>query len=199
MGTQETNQRRTRKRDERQQLPAIVLLWPPHDVAGAVREQGQGDDVSVSSGYVFPWLTSPQTLGVKTEKKIGEFGGDIGAVWQVLTLSLRKPRSSLPKNQPFSQEMHLKIPLSSQGSEFSNSNPGCRILALYFFVKQITPMTFWHQAQSGKCFFQLLIPRLTCSRHLKARWLGAVLFNWYCMHVMRKCNMIWNLNLNFQD
>ncbi len=44
---------------------------------------------------------------------------------------------------------------------------------------------------------------LCCSRSLKARGLGAVLFNlsptwaflfeWlYCMHVMRKCNMIWN-------
>ncbi len=29
----------------------------------------------------------------------------------ILTPYFRKPRSSSPKNEPFSQEMHLKIPL----------------------------------------------------------------------------------------
>jgi hypothetical protein len=39
------------------------------------------------------------------------------------------------KNEPFSQEMHLKIPLSSLGLKLSNPKPGCEVSALHFFVK----------------------------------------------------------------
>ncbi len=49
--------------------------------------------------------------------------------------SFGKPRSSPSKNEPLSQEMHLKIPLLSQGLKLSNSKPGCRVSALHFFVK----------------------------------------------------------------
>jgi hypothetical protein len=50
---------------------------------------------------------------VEEEKIIGELRGDTGAIRKALTPSFRKPRSSPPENEPFSQEMHLKIQLSS--------------------------------------------------------------------------------------
>jgi hypothetical protein len=46
----------------------------------------------------------------------------------------RKPRSSPQKNELFSQEMHLKIPLLSRGLKLSNSKPGCRVSALHFLL-----------------------------------------------------------------
>jgi hypothetical protein len=42
--------------------------------------------------------------------------------------------------KPFSQEMHLKMPVSSWVLKISNSEAGCRVLALYFVVKFIPPM-----------------------------------------------------------
>jgi hypothetical protein len=39
-----------------------------------------------------------------------------------LTLS-GNPDHHLPKNEPFSQKMHLKIPLSNRGLKLSNSKP----------------------------------------------------------------------------
>jgi hypothetical protein len=47
----------------------------------------------------------------KQNKKVGELRGGIGAISKVLAPPFRKPWSSLPKPEPFSQEMHLKIPL----------------------------------------------------------------------------------------
>ncbi len=89
-------------------------------------------------------------------KKVRELRADIGAISQVLTPSFRKPRSSPPKNEPFSQEMHLKIPLLSRGLKSSSSKPVCRISAIHFFVKGKTPMGFWHRVHSDKCFFSFL-------------------------------------------
>ncbi len=40
-----------------------------------------------------------------------------------------------PKNEPFSPEMHSKIPLSSQGLKSSNSKPGSWVSPLHFFVE----------------------------------------------------------------
>ncbi len=57
--------------------------------------------------------------------------------------------------------MHLKIPLFSRGLKLSNSEPGCRVSALHFFVKWILPMAFWHQAHSDKYFLKLVIPGIT--------------------------------------
>jgi hypothetical protein len=79
---------------------------------------------------------------MKTNEKVGMFRGNIGAIRQVLTSSFRKPRSSPSKNELFSQEMHLKIPLLSRGLKLSNSKPGCRVSALHFFVKYTPPMAF---------------------------------------------------------
>jgi hypothetical protein len=50
-------------------------------------------------------------------RQICESTGGVGAIRSVLTPSFRKPRSSPPKNEAFSQAMHLKIPLLSQGLE----------------------------------------------------------------------------------
>ncbi len=75
--------------------------------------------------------------------------------------SFRKPRSSPPKTESFSPEMHLKIQLSSRGLKLSNSKPGCRVSSFHFFVIQILPTAFGHQAHSDKCFSQLHNPRLT--------------------------------------
>jgi hypothetical protein len=73
---------------------------------------------------------------VKTGKTVGDLRGYIGVIRQFLAPSFRKLQSSPPKkNEPFSQEMHLKIPLPSQGLILSNSKPGCRVSALHFFVK----------------------------------------------------------------
>jgi hypothetical protein len=69
------------------------------------------------------------------QKKVSELRGDIGAIRLVLTPSFRKPRSPPLKNEPSSQEMHLKIPLSSWDLKLSNSKPGCWASALHFFVK----------------------------------------------------------------
>jgi hypothetical protein len=68
-----------------------------------------------------------------------------------------------PKTEPFSQEMDLKIPLSSRGLKLSNSKPGCKVSAFNFFANYMPPIAFSHHAQSDKCFFdfQLLIPRFS--------------------------------------
>ncbi len=82
----------------------------------------------------------PSTLRLITKyryednKKV-ELICDIGAIWRVLIPSFRKPQSSPPENEPFSQEMHLKIPLLSRGFKLSNSKPRCRVSALHLFVK----------------------------------------------------------------
>jgi hypothetical protein len=65
------------------------------------------------------------------------------ASWEATLVPLDRswlPHSENPdhhsqKNEPLSQEMHLKITLSSWGLRLSNSKPGCRISALHFFVK----------------------------------------------------------------
>jgi hypothetical protein len=76
----------------------------------------------------------PHTIDVMAEKA-GKLRGDIGAIRKVLTLSFRNPDHCPPRNAPFSQEMHSKIQLSSQGSKSPNSKPGCRVLGLHFFAK----------------------------------------------------------------
>jgi hypothetical protein len=57
-----------------------------------------------------------------------------------LSLSENPAHHIKNKNELFSQEMHLKIQLLSRGLKLSNSKPGCRVSALHFFVKYITPM-----------------------------------------------------------
>jgi hypothetical protein len=54
-------------------------------------------------------------------KTSGELEDNIGSTGNVFNPSSRKPRSSPPKNEPFSQEKHLKIPLLSWGLKLSNS------------------------------------------------------------------------------
>jgi hypothetical protein len=66
----------------------------------------------------------------------GEEVGDIGAIKELLTPSFRNPPPApKKKNGLFSHEMHLKILLLCCGLKMSNTKPGCRVSALYFFVK----------------------------------------------------------------
>jgi hypothetical protein len=73
-------------------------------------------------------------------KKVGDFRGKIDAVGLTFKPSLRKPRSLSLKNEPFSQEMHLKVPLLSWILKLSNSDPGRSISALCFCVKKTPPL-----------------------------------------------------------
>jgi hypothetical protein len=84
-------------------------------------------------------------------KKVSELRGDIDAIRQALTSSFRKLRSSPPREtEPFSQEMHLTIPLSSRGLELSHSNPpGCRVIALHLFLKYIFTNGFLTSSSLG--------------------------------------------------
>ncbi len=63
------------------------------------------------------------------KKKIGESACDVGASL------LQKTPIITPKHEPFSQEMHLKIPLLNRSLKLSNSKPGCRVSAQHVFVK----------------------------------------------------------------
>jgi hypothetical protein len=58
-----------------------------------------------------------------------------------MTTSFRKPQSSHPKNEPFSQEMHLKMPLLNRGLVLSNFKAVCGVSALKF-MKLIPLMVF---------------------------------------------------------
>jgi hypothetical protein len=73
--------------------------------------------------------------GCEDRKAVGKLRDYIGVIRYVLTLSLRKSRSSLQKHEPFIQEIHLKKPLLSNGLKLSNSKPSCRVSALCFSVK----------------------------------------------------------------
>jgi hypothetical protein len=86
------------------------------------------------AGYVKVSAPRDHRLQIRRHKKVGELGSDIGVIRYALTPSYRKPRSSLPKKVPFSQEMHLKIPLLGRGLKISISKPGLRVSALHFFV-----------------------------------------------------------------
>ncbi len=83
------------------------------------------------------WTTMIRVLSMWREKNM------LAGCWEATMVTLDRcwlPLSENPdhhpqKNEPFSQEMHLKIPLLSRGLKVSNSNPGCRVSALHFFVK----------------------------------------------------------------
>ncbi len=55
----------------------------------------------------------PETIDYRCEDRIivSELRGNIGEIRSILTHSFRKPRSSPPENEPFSQEVYLKISL----------------------------------------------------------------------------------------
>jgi hypothetical protein len=64
-----------------------------------------------------------------------------------------------PKHEQLCQGMLMRI--LSVGLNFPNPELGCRKAALHLFVKQITGIDFWHQFDSGRCNFHLLMPALT--------------------------------------
>jgi hypothetical protein len=68
-------------------------------------------------------------------KKVDELRGEIGAIRQVLT-HYQKTTIIIPqKNEPFSQEMHLKMPPLSLDLKLANPKPVYRVSALHLFVK----------------------------------------------------------------
>ncbi len=72
---------------------------------------------------------------MKTEKKIGEPRGDIGAIEQVLTLFQKIPIITPTKRTIQPGDAFADTALSSRGLKLSNSKPGCRVSALHFVVK----------------------------------------------------------------
>jgi hypothetical protein len=65
----------------------------------------------------------------------------------------RKPRPSPPNNEPFIQEMHLKMPVLSRGLKLSNSKPGCRVSALHFLGEIDTTNDFLTSSSIRWAFF----------------------------------------------
>jgi hypothetical protein len=83
-------------------------------------------------------FTEPGNVDVKKEKQTGR------VEWrhrcQLINLDSLGQKNTYyhpPKNEPFSQEKHLKIQLSRRGLKLSNSKPGCVFSALNFFGKHI--------------------------------------------------------------
>jgi hypothetical protein len=97
-----------------------------------------------------------------THKKRGEYlRGEISVFKYVLTPSFKKnPDDHHPNFKPFSQEMHLKIPLSSPDLRLSNSKSGCGVSDLHFSV-----VVNWH---------------------LQKLWTEDVCFYWYQDHLRKK-------------
>jgi hypothetical protein len=95
---------------------------------------------------------------VKTEKYLGKLGGEIGAIMKVLTPSLKK--IPITSNEPFGQEMQLKIPRSSVCLILSDPKLACREADLHLVVEQIPPIDSWHPVDSERCNFRLLMPAL---------------------------------------
>jgi hypothetical protein len=95
-------------------------------------------------------INRPIDYGCEDRKEVVELRANIDAIRQVLTPSLKKTRSSPPtplQNKPFSQEMHLKIPLLCralkppnpvQRVEFSMSPRGVTILNHYILSSSET-------------------------------------------------------------
>jgi hypothetical protein len=52
--------------------------------------------------------------------------------------------------------------------EVSNSELGCTVTALRFFLKKIPPLALWHRAYSDKCFCQVCILELTTASLLES-------------------------------
>jgi hypothetical protein len=62
--------------------------------------------------------------GAEDRKTIVELRGDFGVIIDTFCLPLfYNSGHHLPKNEPFSQKMHLKIFILNRGLKFSNSKP----------------------------------------------------------------------------
>ncbi len=101
-------------------------------------------------------------------------------------LSFRKPQSSPHKNEPFCQEMHLKIPLSSWGLKLPNSKPGC-IVAAPLLCEIVTTNGFLTSISFRYVFFQLLIPGLTTFSALESK-------SWFEIFTHSRTPEIYHLN-----
>jgi hypothetical protein len=59
------------------------------------------------------------------------------------------------KNEPFSQERHLKISLLGRSLKLSNSKPGCRAPAIHCFCKFYQLLSYNELIQTSDFFFSL--------------------------------------------
>jgi hypothetical protein len=91
-----------------------------------------------------------QTIDVKTDTNLTGLEATLVPFDGSRIHTKENPNHQPKKTERLSQEMHLKIPLSSRGLKLSNSKPGYRVSALHFFLKKIPPMTSWRQAHSDK-------------------------------------------------
>jgi hypothetical protein len=116
------------------------------------------------------WKYLVSAIDYRCEDRIwfGELKGEIGAITYILTLYFKNPDNQPPKNEPFSQEMHLKIPLLRRGSNFSNSKPGCS-LSSSLLCEIDTTNGFLTWSSFRWVLFQLLILGLTPVSLLKAK------------------------------
>jgi hypothetical protein len=72
---------------------------------------------------------------MRRQKKAGELEASLVPLQYTGHDSFQKtPISIPPKDEPFNQEMHLKMPLLSLGLILSNLQPECRVSALHFFM-----------------------------------------------------------------
>jgi hypothetical protein len=100
-------------------------------------------------------------------KRKKERKSDIDAIRISIGLdSLVQKRPNLQSSCPikielFSQEMHLKILLSSRGLKLTNFKAGCRVSALLFFLWNRYPPWLSDAKLIQKSVFKLLIPELT--------------------------------------
>ncbi len=112
------------------------------------------------------------------------------------SLFQKTPIITPKKNEPFSQEMHMKIPLLSRGLKLMSSKAGCKVSALHFSVKLIPQMAFWHRANSDGCFFIFLsqdepvFHRWKANRGLKLSRILRTTENDH-LHIYSLISMVW--------
>ncbi len=82
------------------------------------------------------------------------------------------------KHQPFSHKMDLNIPRWSLGLKLANAKRGCKVAALYSFVRQIPPIAIKYTVALNRCFFSFLSQ--STFFHLVQKSIGV----WRC-HVCR--------------
>jgi hypothetical protein len=85
------------------------------------------------------------------------------------------------ENESLNKEMHSKILRSSFGLRMPNPILGRREAAGNLFVKQIPPKDSWHQMNSGRCNFHLLMLALT----LDYWTAGKIVLVWNCHSAWR--------------
>jgi hypothetical protein len=105
----------------------------------------------------------------QTGKKIGELRGDISAIWifDRSWVPLSENPDVHPQKTNLSQEMHSRILRLSVGLKMS------RVVEklLFNYLPKIPPIDSWHQVDSNRCNFHILMPTITLVSLLEI-WFG---------------------------